>query len=425
MYFLIHTNVSNKQTSAFINLKKYLGFPYINMAHNYTRHGGFDQALMTHSSKSSGHIPRGTKYEHLITPSTSAPSFGSPVTIQFRQKNVDLSQLILEFYLTAISGTTSVETSSVSYVSAFYFWDKCEILVAGQTVDTIYSWQNFLVHQLFHDTEERTHINTAAGDYASHSSRATKSASANYWYCPLFSAFNVSSYPFLQNSGDLELRIWLNPISSCYTVSSSGTASNISGSISALNLITRQTRHPNHVWNALGTLFRKASALDYPILDSKTQSWTITSSSTASLVMSSITGYVPYIVFVIRSSSPTGSSQWTYNTTLTQFEILSSSSENIVGGQPVKDEFARLILGHQWSNSLYLTESSGAFIYSFCASPEEAMNGINTGGHVFSGSEQLKLTFSSAQTVQVDLYAPTYAALRSNGQTLQKFSLSG
>jgi hypothetical protein len=165
------------------------------------------------------------------------------------------------------------------------------------------------------------------------------------------------------------------------------------------------------------------------MLDTRTQSWTIASgTSSSSLVLSGITGYVPFVIFSIRGTSPTGSGNWTYNTSLSQFEILSGSSENITGGQPIKSDFNRYILGHNWTSTTFLSESAGVYMYSFASDPISALStGSNMSGFHFQGSEQLKLTFSSSlsSAVQVDLWAPAYSAIEANGQQFKKISLSG
>lgn len=143
--------------------------------------------------------------------------------------------------------------------------------------------------------------------------------------------------------------------------------------------------------------------------------------------MSAITGYVSYLFFTIRSTNPTGVNQFAYNTTLDNFEFLSGGSENIVGGQPVQDNLNRLVQASRWLNTTFSSESAGAYFYSFSLDPVTSWNtNANLSGRQFTGSEILKLTFTTAlaSAVQVDVFAYTHSALELSPQSVKKIALS-
>lgn len=396
---------------------------------SYTSHSGFDQRLNVSTDKNM-HMPKGYVNQYQVTPSVSTASWGSQFTIQFRQKNLDLTRLILEFQLPAISGLTVSNSGTAAYTSAFFFWSKIDVYIGSVCVDTLYPLSNFLNYQYFADSDEkRSLINTASGIYSSHSTRATKSASSSYWYCPLFTAFNSNNMPLLNGSPDVELRVTLDSLANCYTLTSGETASGtVAGAITAVNLITKQSKLPTNAINHVTSLLRRAP-LHYPFLETRQQSFTVSSGVTSTtLVLTGLVGLVPFLIFTIRSTTTSGSGAWTWNTTLTQYELLSGSSENLVGGQPVKDIVGRLMMPSSWVNTTFPSESgAGVYLYSFTNHPKEVRDsGSQLVGYSMRGNESLKLTFSSSlgANVQVDVYAPTHAALELTPNLVKKISLT-
>jgi hypothetical protein len=346
--------------------------------------------------------------ETVIIPSTNTPSWGSMLTIDFREQACLLQKLTLQFNLSAIT----VMTSGM-YVPAQFFIDHIDYVQNGQIIDTHYPLDLFLRAQIFQRDEDRALENVASGSYSSTSQRTTLATAANSYYLPLFDYFRqAQQIPMLEPSHNLQLRIFLQPLAS--VTSGTGTAT---ASITSINLLAKVIRLREKEAVALKNEMALKKQLHFKFNDLKQQSITVLSGTTStSLVLNAITGPVSYLFFVVRpSASLTGNSAFAF-TAISQYELMNSSGQNFVGGQPISNSQALLVLGNDIAKSSYLSETAlgitnnntNVYVYSFAADPVDSeINGVSSGTHNFTGNEQLKITFTSSlgANVQVDVYA--------------------
>jgi hypothetical protein len=167
------------------------------------------------------------------------------------------------------------------------------------------------------------------------------------------------------------------------------------------------------------------SPFHYRFHELKFQTFSVSSSTTASsFVLSGLIGLVDHFFFVVRTANPTGSQQWTY-TQITSWELLDSSSTNIVGGSALKDTVTRSHLGRLFSESSYLQEPQYLYMYSFSIAPSVSyMTGQNLNTYRFRGNETLKINFaSSVSGVQVDVFANCPAILEFSNSQIRKLSV--
>jgi hypothetical protein len=307
--------------------------------------------------------------------------------------------------------------------------ERIDVYIGTQLIESISGFANFLTNQLlvYPSDEKRTMANVASGTYNSHAARATKSAATDYWYLPISSFWNQSSYPLL-STADLELRIQMAPLANIYTLTSGSTATGTAAcTINSCQAICHFSRLPPSISTYTSSLLTK-SPLHYGFKDIQQQTFTVASGVTStSLVLTAMNGFVSTIIFAIRSSSPTNNSILTYNTTLSSFEILSGSSENIVGGQPITDLLSRYVQGGRWFSTTFLNDGAGVYAYAHSVDPYESFNSAaQLGGHQYTGQEVLRLTFSTAlaASAQVDVYALTHAAIEMGPGSVKKLSLS-
>jgi hypothetical protein len=196
--------------------------------------------------------------------------------------------------------------------------------------------------------------------------------------------------------------------------SGTGTAT---ATISSVNLLAKVTRLRESEAMALRNQLVIKKQLHYKFNDLKVQSTTIQSGvSAATIVLNSITGPVSYLVFVVRpSASLTGNSAFSF-TAISNWALLNSAGQNFVGGQAISSSEALLVLGNEVCRSSYLSENSlgitdnhaNVYVYAFCADANEnEHNAVSSGNHVFTGSEQLQITFTGSlgANYQVDIYA--------------------
>lgn len=394
----------------------------------YTSHDGFSRKLNVPTSQAVS-LPKGYSHYTQKIPSSQTPTWNSWYTVAIREKGVSLDSLVLEFQTSAITGLTVTNSGTAAYLPTYFWAQRIDIYMGSQLIDSINPSANFLVHQYLvaQSEEKRLLLNSQAGRYDNFASRSTRSAATNFWYLPIASFWNQSSFP-LVGTADLEIRVQMASLADSYSVTTGSTATGTPVStFSACNAICSFSQLPASVRQYTSSIISK-SPLHFGFQELHQATYTVSSGiSSTNLVMSAITGYVSYLFFTIRSTNPTGVNQFAYNTTLDNFEFLSGGSENIVGGQPVQDNLNRLVQASRWLNTTFSSESAGAYFYSFSLDPVTSWNtNANLSGRQFTGSEILKLTFTTAlaSAVQVDVFAYTHSALELSPQSVKKIALS-
>lgn len=359
------------------------------------------------------------KSEIVIVPSTNQPTFGSMFTIDIRELNILVHEIVLQFNLSAITVMTSG-----SFVPAQFLIDHIDFVMNGNILDTYFPLDQFLQAQLFQRDEDRALMNVASGHYASTAQRQALATSANSYYLPLFDFFReAKTVALLENCHNVQLRVFMNPLVNC--VSGTGTAT---ANINSCNLLMRVTRLRESEANQI----RKEKVNHYKMNDLRTQSNTIQSGvSSANIVLSAITGPVSHLVFVVRpSASLTGNSAFAF-TAINSYEILNSSGQNFVGGQAISNSQALLVVGNNNTKSSYLSETAlgitnnnaNVYIYSFSADcVASASDAVSLGTHQFTGAEQLRVNFAGAlgANVQVDILAYSEALLSLGPNSVKK-----
>ena len=367
------------------------------------------------------YVPHRTEYVQI--PSATLPQFGAMFNIDVREQNVIVEKQILQFNLSAIT----VMTSGM-YVPAQFFVDHIDYVFNGNIIDTYTPLNQFLQQQLFEDDEDRALANYSAGHYASTAQRIAMATTANSYYLPLYDFFRQSkSIALLEPSHNYQLRVFMQPLASI--TSGTGTAT---ATINSVNLIAKVIRLRDEETNVLKMELFSKQRLHAKFNDLKNQSYTVNSGvSSTNIVLSAITGPICYLIFVVRpTASLTGNNAFNF-TAIASYEILNSSGQNIVGGQPISNSQALLVNGNDWCSSSYLTENAlgvtnngaNVYIHSFSADPvDSAQHARSLGAYNFSGSEQLKLNFvgSLGASVQVDCLAYCESVLEQTKTTVNK-----
>jgi len=404
------------------------------------------------------------KNETVIVPPTSSVAFGGFTTFDFREKSLLLNDLVLQFQITNPSGGNLGGWSNFS-ANATYFpkiqpcWNwftRIEIVQNNNIIETIYPIENFLHHQCFTSDEERKKLNFGAGnystgnlpDYTNARDMYTKLFYGEYWYLPLWSYFKSSHVPMLYPKDDLQLRVYMAPLSDLYVKE---TGSTDFSCVLNCNLIANITRLGQDVnLFRLQSLNRKME--HYKFLELRYGTYAINSGvSSATVVMNAITGNVAYLFAVVRPQSKASANinvlaQPFYYMPIQNFSILDSTSTNITGGQPVPFSLLQRFLSRKWTLSSYYADqfayqgltvpsvygtqtfepSSFAIMYSFADNPVEAANsGVSSGAFRFQGNEQLQITFPSvlSEAVNIDVYAYVESVVEISPTYVKKINL--
>ena len=380
--------------------------------------------LPAHSAVS---LPSNMKQEILIIPSSSTPAFGSFFTIDINAKNIIVNNMYLQFNYGIVVGS-----SLVGYFNPSWFHMlRAELIMNGSTVDTIYGNQQFLMHQKLFYNEDVLALNQSAGQYNSTAQRTLLSSQsvANTFYVPIRCFLNESKLALLNNTDNVQLRIYMDTLANIFYVSS-GTLT--SCTFNSANLVMDITRVDQDEANRR---IVDMHSFNHHYIFHTTSYFpaTIPSGvSSATLILASIVGNVSHLLFTLRAST-VGLGAWNY-TQLASFAILDNASSNIVGGQALPASLCANLLNAQWCLSSYNTETSfGAvnnnanfYVYSFSSDPVDALlHGRSLGSRRFYGQEQLQLTFTGAlgANLSLDCYAFIENVLEQGTFSVKKISM--
>jgi hypothetical protein len=349
------------------------------------------------------------KHEILIVPSSSNPSFGGFFTIDIRELNVVLHDIMLQFQLGPVIGTGLTG----AFQPAYFFFQRIEILQSSVVMDTIYSNQQFIEAQLSETDEQRLSSNNAAGNYASLAQRTLLSSqtSTNTYYVNLKSYINQTHPHLLTSAHNIQLKIYMDTLSSAFTTTA-GTLT--SCNINACNAICRVVRlDPASSQQRLGDMtIRNHHAVMH---DLHYGTFNVAAGVTSTtIILAPIVGNVSRLLFTVRANT-SGNQQWVY-TQLASWALQNSASTNIVGGQALPASFCTNILNKDWIKSSYTSETSFgvnnqyANVYMWCHSSDPISahgHGQMLGSYRYTGVEQMLLNFPAplAAQVQVDVYA--------------------
>jgi hypothetical protein len=220
------------------------------------------------------------------------------------------------------------------------------------------------------------------------------------------------STALLENVHNVQLRIFFNPLANITAGTGTATAT-----FNSLNLLMKCTRLRDAESNCLRMELAKKGSIHNRFCSVKPMTFSVNSGvSSVQQTLSAITGPISMLVFVVRPvASLTGNNAYQF-TAINSFEILNSSGQNLIGGQPMSNSQALLINGNEIARSSYLTETAlgtadnkaNVYCYSFAADACDALlHGVSNGVFQFTSNESLKINFVGAlgAGVQIDVLA--------------------
>ena len=155
-------------------------------------------------------IPSGLKHETVIIPSTSQPSWGGYFVFDFKEKALSLHNIAIQFNVSALTGMTG--GTALRYTSAYSWFNRIEIVINNQVIDTIYPHQQFLLNNLFNFDEQRALINKASGDYKTITTRQTLASTTSDYFVNLWTLFNQTHLSLLYPKDDVQLRVYMDTL---------------------------------------------------------------------------------------------------------------------------------------------------------------------------------------------------------------------
>jgi hypothetical protein len=364
------------------------------------------------------------KHETVTIPSNSQIAWGSYFTIDIKEKNVLIHDLLLRVNASAITGLTGA--TNVRYTPSFFWFSRIELTINNVVIDTIYGNQQFLLNQFFNEDLKRQYINNGAGNYASVSQRTTLASSANDYFIPLWTFFRQTHMPFIHPKDDVQLRLYVDNASN--NIAYTGGTGTAASTLNSCQLLVNLSRLGSQSVATIKQALVKAPH-DYQFSELRIGTYTVAQgATTTSIILSSLVGPVSYLFFVIRPSGANGDNYFAYQA-IKDFAILDSGSTNIVGGQVIPSNLALTVYNRDWLRSSYTAETpnNNVYLYSFSASPSDnACSAKLYNHHNYIGSEQLQLNFPSAlaSSVTIDVYAQVNAYIKSSATDVKKVTVN-
>jgi len=364
-----------------------------------------------------------SKIEYIISNSSQVPTFGgSQVVIDYKEYNTQVLQQWIAITVSTLSGLTSG-----MFTPAQFMINNIVCQQGNDAIETLYPEEQFIQQQLFLNEQDRLPDNLLSGLYSSTSKRTTLAGAQNVYYIPLWNYVRQCTALCLNEKHNIQFKITMNALSIC--TSGTGTPA---ATISAINLVSKVKRlSQSMVLEYTNSLFNNKQ-LFFKFNDVRNAPFQVPSGNSSSdIVLSPFSGNVQLLMFILRPvSGLTGNSLFSF-TQVSQYEILDSAGKNIVGGVPITNAQALLIIGNDVCQSGYLTENSlgstdngaNVYCYSFCNDVEAAVQtGMHTGSQKFTGTERLKITYASALAAayQIDVYCFTESGVAYSLDRVQK-----
>ena len=192
-------------------------------------------------------LPHGQTHEQMIVVNSSPFAWGNLGTLDLRsQAGCVLNAICLQFSLSAVGGTTIVGQFS----PAHFFFDHIDVAINGQVLETIYGNSNFLLTQTLNYDEARKSLNLLSGPYDSAAGRLALSSTTtpNVFYCKLYANI-FKGLHLLNSTSDIQLRIYMNPLSTAFNLVSGSGLTNTINQVAAFLDVTRlgSDGHSDHL----------------------------------------------------------------------------------------------------------------------------------------------------------------------------------
>jgi hypothetical protein len=457
---------------------------------------GIKGAVLNLPASSVNGVPRNMVHEIITVPSTSQPAFSSFFVIDVKENNISIHDLTLAFnvsaltgltvyptqtptltalinsnvitvssatglfvgmkitavglpantWITNISGTTiyvnsnttvalsgtasSIAGEAINFVPFTLALQKLDIVIGGNVIDTIYPAQNFLLQNLYNIDEDRVYVNNQMGNYSSPQQRNLMATQTSNYFVNLKTLFNQVHLTTLTPNHQIQLRVYMNNLQDCVGYASGTPVA----TINSCNLVARVSRiSPEAAQNKLLSISQQP-AHNY-FLESRFGLFQIPSGNSSSqIVLTPIVGSVAFLFFVVRNTTNVTQSLGYQYQPVTNWQLLGSSGENIVGGVALSSALCLQVLNQYWIESTFTSETSlgltdnkaNVYMWSFSADPITTMkNASQYSSRSFYGNEQLVIQWQNSlvNPVQVDVYAMCNSAIEQGAGYIKKMSL--
>jgi hypothetical protein len=365
------------------------------------------------------------KHEMIVLASNNQANWGTMTQFDYKEIDLYLHRLILSYNVGAITGLTGSVANYPRFQPANYFFDRIEILVGGNIVQTVLPDSVIFRNNLFQIDAERKFFNLGTGDYASASQRASMASTTSTYNIDLTS-FVSQSHPLICNSKhNVTIKVYNTTIASVVEQSSlTGVPVAVMNSLYLLVDVSRvssefsQAHNMQLMQRPQHNLYPACIQTSYPVQ---------AGASSGSFLLNNVVGRVLYMLVLLRDTTVSVKSP--KSLAISSYNILASGGSSLIGGQAVS-RANYMTFAKNWGPSSFLTENSlgstdnsiNVIMYSFCGDPTSAdQRGQFYNSYRFVGTEQLQLTFPTTSNVcQVDVLTFIESAVEFSGNTVKQ-----
>lgn len=361
------------------------------------------------------------QHSYLVLQTNNVSSWGGYSNIDINLQGYVVHEGTLQINVSAISEVTASSVLMLPcFTTASKFFVSLNVTNNNNTIDLLDSQCNYLLNQLFTSYEDCVFINNASGAYNSQSSRYALSSTTSTYQVPIrLGIFNQLRTELLSSNHNIRLSFLMESLSN---IINQGTlVGTPTATLNNVSLLLKVSKYEQPVTqNKILQLQR--SPLNQLYNSCAYQPATVNiGASSAIITLSNFSGLnIQFLYFVISfSSALTKSEGMLFLNNLTNYSVLSSSSENL-SGQPITPQ--QCLYVYNKTNTLGCFSSidstyGNVFTLFHSIDPISTMcqpgSGVY-GNRLYNGAESLQLNFTSALTanITVDIYASVTSLLR-------------
>ena len=379
----------------------------------------------------------GSQLQHtwINIPSSNNGSWNSVTLIDCKEVGIVIHEAIIVYNLGPVTGMVGTSTTAPRFLSSYYFSQRSEIVFGNNSIDNLYSTQNFLNNQLWYNDDDRAFMNSGAGNYASISNRYTLANTSSIFYCPLFCCFNQLNISPLSANHNFQLRLNLDSLSNLVEKGTlTGTPACTINSISLMLRVSKLDQ-PS-ILNRINNLKFEGpgmatfnSTIFQPInvpAGILTLSTTLTAFSMCDL---------QHLYFVIRPNGSTGDALMQFLPLVSNYYLMSGSGENITSGSPVNAAFALNTLNRHSTKGSYCSETSLGLVNNYANvyawyfnlnATATSNDGVARGSRKMLGTESLVINFNvtTAMSYYIEVYGSATSIFEQSTDACKKLSLN-
>ena len=349
-----------------------------------------------------------TKHETLTLATNSNLNWGTQALYRIQERGVCLHDINISMDIGSITGLTG---GPARLCSSNGFFQRAEIKINGLVKQTLYPLANHLINQLFFSDDDRNLTNNLSNHYASPTLRTLNGATSTTYIIPLVSMFNATNMPIQTTSHEVEIILYLNPLSEVLVLNGATgvgsvpiLASSVVSKITRMSPSISESRLTNMGIVSENSIYHDVLPQQYNVSTGLTRTQLILSHLAQKKVC--------FFMIVVRDANKViGDGLHSYNK-IQSFIITDARTNHITGGLEVTESVSKF-LSQYYADSTYTSETASSAgrngviqdtganvaMFSHSSNFSKAFSvGKMNGSRTYEGNESVYVTFKNALT---------------------------